>query len=480
MIKRLFFSFLTLLLCQDTISASSIPQITKIKIVNNNNSSEVRIELTGTVDENPKLISNNQKTQFLLKAVLLDKQIKKEKSKTEKYEIDSNGFIKSVSLSPNSLSTIFEVNGDYFSPVSFRTQVKPFAIIAEFPKDYFLDEPTQLKSGIVKHLIRTVNSRGPLVVHLIEIDLSNEKISFKVGLPDGKNIKSKEKLSKIVKDQMAYIGINANYFDVKAGNPLGTTISDWSWVVGPIYNRVAVGFSKDNKVFIEQVMLTGQAIALRGLRKKEVIMFEIDGLNTPYYLHDKVGFYTMHWDKNITPPNGSFGIVVKDDHLKEKFNSETEIPQEGFVLLGKKETSFEMLKKNDVIKILWRNDPDWSEVSEAISGGPYLLMNGEVYVDQKEQRFKFSTKDTYTSRTAIGIDSGNKVYLVAVDGKIPGHSTGASLIELAELLKRLGLKEAINLDGGGSTTLVVDGMIINKLSDKHERKISNGLLVLYE
>ena len=485
MLKRLssltlFISLLFLILSQNTVSAGNLPKIKKVKVSHKNNLSEVRIELTDPLNENPKLISNDQTTNFSLKAVLPKGRVSGEKLKTGRYEIDSKGFISKVILSPNLSETVFEVKNGYFSPVNFKIETKPPAIVAEFPKNYFLDEPLTLKPGIVRHLIRTVNSNGPVVIHLIEIDPSYKNISFKVGLPDGGRIKSKETLSKMVKDQMAYIGINANYFDVKAGNPLGTTISEGSWLIGPIYNRVAIGFSKDNKVFVDQVMLTGQVTAFRGFRKKPVSMFEIDGLNTPYYLHDKIGFYTKHWDKSISPADGWIGLIVKGDHVKEKFNSEIEIPQEDYVLLGKKETPFSSLKKNDFMKIVWQSNPNWSEVSEAISGGPYLLMNGEVYVDQKDQKFKFTIKDTYTSRTAIGLGSGNKIYLIAADGRIPGHSAGVSLMQLAELLKRLGLKEAINLDGGGSTTLVVDGMIINKLSDKHERKISNGLLVFYK
>ena len=107
-------------------------------------------------------------------------------------------------------------------------------------------------------------------------------------------------------------------------------------------------------------------------------------------------------------------------------------------------------------------------------------MDGEVFVDQEKQKFKFAVKETFAPRSAIGIGKNENLFLIAVDGRKPGLSAGLNLKELAEILKKLDLKEAINLDGGGSTTLVADGGIINTLSERHERKISNALLIFYK
>ena len=107
-------------------------------------------------------------------------------------------------------------------------------------------------------------------------------------------------------------------------------------------------------------------------------------------------------------------------------------------------------------------------------------MDGEVYVDDQNQRFKFAVRETFAPRSAIGIGKDEKLYLIAVDGRKPDYSVGLTLKELAEILKKLDLQEAINLDGGGSTTLVADGGIINTLSERHERKISNALLIFYK
>ncbi len=81
-------------------------------------------------------------------------------------------------------------------------------------------------------------------------------------------------------------------------------------------------------------------------------------------------------------------------------------------------------------------------------------------------------------RTAIAKLESGKVLLVTVDGRQPGVSAGMSLYMLADLLLEFGAVEAINLDGGGSTTMVVRNKIVNRPSDPTgERPVSDAILV---
>lgn len=346
-------------------------------------------------------------------------------------------------------------------------------------KEYFSKESTEIKPGITKHLIKTINKRGPVIIHVLEIDLSNKNISVKVGLPGKKEIKAKDTLTNIVKNEKAFAGINANYFDVKVGNPLGTLITDGTWLIGPVYDRVAIGFSGDNEVLVDQIMLNGNTTVYRGFRKKPVTMFNIDGLNIPPHLYKSVGLFTTNWDSEFVLSKDCQAFIVKNGTLKKIQDETAVIPDDGYILVDKNH-SLGVLKRKDHLKINWQSSPDWSGITEAVSGGPYLVMDSKVFIDDKDQHIKFGTKDTYAPRSAVGVGKNNHLFLIAVDGRRNGYSVGVTLIELAELLKKLDLKDAINLDGGGSTTLVLDGKIINKLSERHERKISNALLVFYK
>lgn len=465
--------------------SSGVNKILNIELVQDKDKSQIIIELSKPLEKLPVLMSTLETVTFDVESVYEEKEKRlTDISAQEKNEIISesseNNFINKVSWVKNPSITSFEVKRLHFSPVEFKKDSEQNLLIVEFPRKYFVKESTVLKPGIIKHFIRTEVERGPIVANALEIDLSNENISLKSILPNRNRIKGKEALSKLVKDEMAFAGINANYFDVKVGNPLGALITDGSWVTGSILNRAAIGFTENNDVLIDQVKLVGKVSIYRGFRKKFHSMFEIDGLNTPFGLYKKVGFFTSDFDSELSLPKGKEAVLVKEGCVKKIVSHSVEIPEDGYVLLSSDIYHFDDLKKKDCLKIEWESVPNWSNVVEAVSGGPYLIMNGEIYIDQDEQRFKFAKKDTFAPRSAIGVGKNGKLFLVAVDGRKYGYSVGATFQELAEILKKLNLREAINLDGGGSTTLVANGEVINTLSEHHERKISNALLIFYK
>ena len=120
--------------------------------------------------------------------------------------------------------------------------------------------------------------------------------------------------------------------------------------------------------------------------------------------------------------------------------------------------------------------PPWTRMKHGIGGGPRLLEAGSFTLDNKEH-FKERFLSTRAPRSAVGIDElGNVIFLV-VDGRRK-NSPGLTIQELAEIMKRIGAYHALNLDGGGSSTLYLDGKILNVPSDGNERKLSNALLVL--
>lgn len=466
-------------------SGNKLVKIKNVALSQDNSSSKILIYLSEPLRDLPVIMPELQSIKFNVGAVydgpVVNNSNEQEKVRSEEYsnQIRSEDFITEVAWNSDASGTKFLIQRQYYSPVNISQQNDPPFLSIEFQRNYFEKESLDLKPGIVKHTFRTVCEHGPVVANVLELDLMNENISLKVGLPDKSRIKNKESLTDLIEKTMAYAGINANYFDVKIGNPLGALITDGEWLVGPIYNRVAIGFTKDKKILIDKVKLDGIATLYRGFKKKEFSMFAIDGLNTPVKLYKNVGLFTPNWDSKIELPKGIKAAIVRDNCVKKIAKRSVKIPKDGFILIRNHGDISDLVKKRDCLMVSWNTNPDWSNVVEAISGGPYLIMGGEVYVDLDEEKFSFAKKDIYAPRTAIGFDKNHKLYLITVDGRKNGHSVGLTLNELAEFLKKINLQEAINLDGGGSTTLVVNGEVINRLSEHHQRKISNGLLIFY-
>jgi hypothetical protein len=120
------------------------------------------------------------------------------------------------------------------------------------------------------------------------------------------------------------------------------------------------------------------------------------------------------------------------------------------------------------------------KVENAIGGGPRLVQNGKVHITFQEELFTgsgFQNEANY-ARTAVGWTRDNRLILLVVDGRQPGHSLGLTLTQLARMLISLGCVEAMNLDGGGSSAFVVNGKLLNRPSDGQERTTTSILAVV--
>ena len=118
---------------------------------------------------------------------------------------------------------------------------------------------------------------------------------------------------------------------------------------------------------------------------------------------------------------------------------------------------------------------DWKAMTDSVGGGPRIVKDGQAYVTYQYERFDTSYTKRHP-RTAIGSTASGEVVLCVVEGRSP-FSRGVTLDELATLMVGLGCREAMNLDGGGSTTMVVDGAVVNRLSDGFMRKVGNAVLL---
>lgn len=130
--------------------------------------------------------------------------------------------------------------------------------------------------------------------------------------------------------------------------------------------------------------------------------------------------------------------------------------------------------------------PEWNHVRHAIGGRLRLLKNGKinetlVEMHNAEKRHTPGKRTpvlnlSHEPRTALGYNA-DTLFLVVADGRQPKYSTGLTLYELASILIELGATEAINLDGGSSSTFVVKDTVINKPSGQQERDVLNAVFI---
>lgn len=116
----------------------------------------------------------------------------------------------------------------------------------------------------------------------------------------------------------------------------------------------------------------------------------------------------------------------------------------------------------------------------AIGGGPVILQNGEIKITAEEE-LKFSGKTGLTDkhpRTCMGYTKDGRLIIMVIQGRFPGIAEGATLAQEARLLKDLGCIEALNLDGGGSSCLLINGKETIKPSDKEGQRAVPAVFII--
>ncbi|MBQ3403776.1 MAG: phosphodiester glycosidase family protein [Synergistaceae bacterium] len=115
----------------------------------------------------------------------------------------------------------------------------------------------------------------------------------------------------------------------------------------------------------------------------------------------------------------------------------------------------------------------WPEMSNVIQAGPMLIDDGRPA--GYDESFSGGLVSARHPRSAVGLNAEGSWVFMVVDGRNGMHSSGATISELTEILRAQGLVYALNLDGGGSTEIIIDGKIWNIPSDGYERRISYAL-----
>lgn len=317
----------------------------------------------------------------------------------------------------------------------------------------------------VKHIKLLKYYQGrPVKINVVEINSSlNPNLELTPAIASD-TLARKSSISSIAKRNNSIVAINGTFFKPETGVPLGTLMIDKKMYTGPIYNRVAMGIF-DNKYEMARIQLNAN------LKDRNNIV-KIDNINQPRMLSTYVIVYTKEWGK-MAPVSPKYGkqIAVEDGKVIATSTTPLAIPENGFVIVGpaQKLAAFADSKKIEM-EILTM--PEWNDVNHIIGGGPYLVKKSEVFVDMTEQ--KLGSIGGRNPRTAIGYTADNNLIIVTADGREEA-SVGMTLMELANFMKSIGCYNAMNLDGGGSTVMYVNGKIANNPTNAGGIALSNAI-----
>lgn len=340
----------------------------------------------------------------------------------------------------------------------------PKARAAAIPPQNLLDKMSShtLAPGVVHKFVRS-----PLTINLVDVDMGRSSVKVRAVLA-GDSFNRLKDVEDHARETRAIAAVNANYFK-SDGTPLGTLKIDGEWVSGPIFDRVSLGITKSGFVRIDRLNLHG----ILSTSRPEVPTIWVNNINQPRRTGSRLVAYTRRWGNSVKLPyEGALVAVSPQGEIVDKGNRYMDIPWGGYVLSDSKGGAISKLERGDRVYMSWRTNPtSWNDVVQSVSGGPMLMRNGKIVMDLKGEHFRSGwTSSSITHRTACGVTADNHLILVTVEGP---HT----LWDVAKMFQKLGCTEAMNLDGGGSTTMVVNGATVTRNAKTAQRRVASTLAI---
>lgn len=331
---------------------------------------------------------------------------------------------------------------------------------------------------------------GPWAINVLEFRTGVCDLEVK-AVKAGPPLSARQRTSELGHGAVA--SVNADFFGIPMGTPVGPHVSDGRLLVGP--GQRPVYAISSGRHWIGSASTDGYLAHGPDTLRLEQVNRRSGGQGTGD--ETELGAVLFdYWFGDVLPGDtGVWSIPVariQSDGMVSRGIALSSVERGAAVRLDTATVAFagdraagrwlERVGAGDTL--VWTvslRSADYEAVGpaeEAVGGFPVLVRRGEVAPEVDETSTGFG--ESPHPRTAVGfVDDGEWVILVTVDGRQQGFSEGMSLRKLAELMQQLGADHALNLDGGGSTAMVVSGNVVNRPSDAQgERAVGNALVVL--
>jgi exopolysaccharide biosynthesis protein len=369
----------------------------------------------------------------------------------------------------------------------------------------FAQDFTQIADGIEHAKFTRKIKDEPVNVNLLKLDLNKVRLDVVHALDAAVGL---ETTSSIATRHGAFAAINAGFFKMTGvynGDAAGVLQIDGKLLSESYGNRIALGiFNGKDKTEINfgHVIVNWEggyvdsAIIFSGVNRErkpdEVILYTPEFHRTT--LTDSTGTEIIlsncsprckqievveNKGSSLIPSNGYVISIGKDAKEKAKYvlpNPRKKTKKKTVKISLPPYDELLLYPHLDLVEL--NKEPFFEKAEDIVGGVPQLIKNGKIEITWEQEKIGKEFVETRHPRTAVAKLKDGKFLLITVDGRQPNVSVGMSLQELAEMLLEFGAVDAMNLDGGGSTTMFVKDKVVNQTSDKTgERPVSDAILV---
>ncbi|MFB8376737.1 stalk domain-containing protein [Paenibacillus taichungensis] len=345
-------------------------------------------------------------------------------------------------------------------------------------------------------------SKVNVLADVIQVDLQNPYVKLDVMTGKGGNLNSKQSTGGMAKENGAVAAVNGDYFNVSGElAPIGGQVSDGVLVSTPseLSGMYALTVTKDGKPMIDEYSFDGtvkaddgSTFALRGINKED---YTVESSSVKYSHANSMYIYTPAWTSTKRPNDPSTtptevlvqnGVITQ---ISDKKALNMTVPADGYILRAHGTAATwimthlavgQTLNADYKLKAKTTGETvDPSNLQMMIGGHTILVNGGKAATFSRD--IAASGIGGIRARTAVGYSQdGRYVYIIAAEKN--SNSSGLSLTELQSFMTSIGVWKGMNLDGGGSTTMVTRplgeetaGLTFNTEYGTEQRQVVNTL-----
>ncbi len=348
------------------------------------------------------------------------------------------------------------------------------------------NKTTYITDGISHQSVDTFYGTEWVKADIVRVDLTNPDLSLKVlTSPNGTSTLSTVKT--MAEANSTSVAVNADFFNMQSGetNMLGMVYQDGQLISTPSKdNFVSFAVDENNRVIFDYFTFKGTLYA-EATSLTENSSFDLYQINKVPVTTGEITMITSAWGKSVQIPKSTYAMACEpydeDRYIMTASSWGSEalaIPENGAVFIANYHVN-SFLNANfaigDIIRVETEISPDVASIKEASGGNTVLLKDSQIVPFTSDITGK-------AQRSAMGLSpSGKTLVLVTIDGR-ETECPGFTQTQLAEFMLALGCSDAINLDGGGSTTLVYPDLYTGEQTIKNSvsvpRKVSTAIGVI--
>ena len=381
--------------------------------------------------------------------------------------------IKSIKLEADGDRTTIRVGIPIEVLPQISTLSNPNRIVFDVRPDYLVDRDILWAPGLRWRQRYLTLGTAQFPVVWLEANPRQPGLRLRPILSSLATVPGTAALIQTARQSQASAAINGGFFNRNNQLPLGAIRRSGEWLSSPILNRGVFAWNDRGEARVDRLTLQETVTPSGGQR------LSLTSLNSGY-VQAGVARYSAAWGATYTTlSQAEVVLTVQNNRVTEQqtgvaLGSAFAIPASGYLLVVRSNSAIAAsLPIGTSVQIESNTVPaELNFYPNIIGAGPLLIQNRRIVLDAKAEQFSDAFIQEMATRSAIGQMTDGTLLLVTVHNRIDGQ--GPTLAEMAQIMNQLGAMNALNLDGGSSTTLYLGGQILDRPA-RSSARVQNGI-----